>query len=251
MYIAPILIACKERYAKLVTISAPSYARYHTTPLFVVTDSLGKRDLKRYKHKSIRVIRIDPYIKAVFEETKMPAFSKYNYEVQGDYERKYASLKPLIMEKVIADLAPETDYILSLDADTYFSGNIMNKVHNEIRDNKDIYMVARVDNRMLKTRALMPGSGFTLWRRKSKFIKYFRQGCIAGGVRDGSQSLIHHIRGKLSQRIINDPMLHFVSPDLNNPNFSDKEIRKLKPAYIHLHGKNSYERLLRFKRILE
>lgn len=248
--IAPILVACKERYIKLASISLPSYAKHHNTPLFVVTDS--KRELKKHKSSVIRIINIDKYLKEIFTETDIPAFSHYDYEKPGDYDRQFASLKPLIMEKVIADLAPETDYILSLDVDTYFSGEIMNKVQAEInRDHKDIYMVARVDGRMLRTRSLMPGSGFTLWSRKSKFIKYFRQGVAAGNAKDGSQSLIHQIRGRLSQRIITDAMLHFVSPDLNNPNFPDSEIRKLKPAYIHLHGRNSYNRLLKFKRILE
>lgn len=252
MYIAPIFIACKPRYAKLATISAPSFAKHHQMPIFVITDALGKKALKLYKSPYIRVIIIDKYLKAVLEESNIPAFSHYDYEVKGDYERQYASLKPLIMEKVIADLVPEVEYILSLDADTYFSGNIMNKVKAEIKkDHKDIYMVHRIDSRMLQIRSKMPGSGFTLWNRKSKFIKYFRKGVIAGKAKDGSQSLIHQIRGMLSQRIINDPMLHFVSPDLKNPNFPDSEIRKLKPAYIHLHGKDSYNRLKRFKKILE
>ncbi len=249
MYIAPILIACKPRYIKLASISLPSYAKYHKIPLFVVTDS--KNELKKYKSSVIRIISIDKYLKEVLNETDIPAFSHYDYEVKGDYDRKFASLKPLIMEKVISDLAPETDYILSLDVDTLFTGEIMNKVQAEInKDHKDIYMVERMDGRMLKTRSGMPGSGFTLWNSKSKFIKFFRQGCAQGGAKDGSQSLIHNIRGRLSQRIIRDPMLHFVSPDLNNPKFPDSEIKKLKPAYIHLHGRDSYNRLKRFQKII-
>jgi len=46
-------------------------------------------------------------------------------------------------------------------------------------------------------------------------------------------------------------MLHFISPDLKNPNITDEEISKIKPAYIHLHGMNSYSRLLRFSKIFD
>lgn len=251
MYIAPILIACKPRYAKLATISVPSFLKHHDMPLFVLVDSLGMDALKHIKDKNLKLVLIEPYLKKVYNSIKIPKFSHYDYEKKGDYDRKFASLKPLLMESVVSDLAPEVSYILSLDSDSYFSGNIMNRIKKEIKkDKKDIYMVLRTDYRMLKTGNKTPGSGFTLWNRKSKFIKLFRKGVVTGKVSNGSQNLINQIRPQLSNRMLNDPMLHFVSPDLKNPNFSDSEIKKLKPAYIHLHGRNSYERLKRFKKIL-
>lgn len=251
MFIAPVIIACKERYVKVATISVPSFLKHHNMPLFVLTDDLGMKELGNIKDENLKLIHIHKYLKSVYNSYKIPGFSHYDYEKKGDYSRKFAALKPLLMEAVVSDLAPEASYILSLDSDSYFSGNIMNTVKKEIKkDRKDLYMVERTDKRMLRMKTGQPGSGFTLWNRKSKFLKLFRKGCEAGKCINGSQNLILNLLGAVNSRIIKNPMLHFVSPDLNNPNFPESEIKKLKPAYIHLHGKNSYNRLKRFKKII-
>ena len=68
-------------------------------PLFVIVDSVGYNALRHIKDKNLILAPIESYLQAVMEETVMPPFSTYNYEVPGDYERRYASLKPLLMEK--------------------------------------------------------------------------------------------------------------------------------------------------------
>jgi len=260
MKIAPIVIVCKERYAKTATIMLRTYAEFHRAPIHVIVDSTGYNMLKEYNSERIVIVKLQDYrdraIAAVRVENK--DFEVFDYEGDGDHDRVYSSLKPVIMDLVIQDMMPDATHILSLDADALFSGNILRKVKIELnkpeQKDKDIYMVAREDPRMLRPKKCTPGSGFTLWRRDSKFIPLFKKhfvgklGKFKGG---GSQSLINHIRRKLKGVVLQDPLLHFVSPDLNNKHFSDIQIKELKPAYIHLHGKDSYSRLLRFRRVLE
>ena len=98
-----------------------------------------------------------------------------------------------------------------------------------------------------------PGSGFTLWKRDSKFIEKFsdrfNKKCV--GYTGGSQSLITLLRAELNTKMFENPFLHFVSPDTKNPCLTDNEIKKWKPAYLHIHGDNSLKRLRRFKSIFE
>ena len=158
------------------------------------------------------------------------------------------------MDKVIKKKCPEAQYILSLDADTIFTGNILKMTEDHLRLTKyefDIYMVQRHDKRMLMTYDNKSGSGYTLWKKNSGFVKLFTSkfNDTCAGPHGGSQTLINKIKTSFAYHEINDPFLHFVSPDLKNPDITDQEILELQPAYIHLHGADSYSRLLKFERI--
>lgn len=254
--IAPILIACKERYAKLATVAIETYLKYHNTPLYVVVDATGEKLLSGFVSENLCLVSVKKYREEVIESVNMKNFYVFRYDKDGDHDRVYSSLKPLIMNKVIADLAPQSRYILSLDADALFSGNILDKVAlelNKIKHKYDLYMVLRRDRRMLQTKGKSPGSGFTLWKKESVFIPFFlkRYNEVDAGRKGGSQNLTNAIRGKMPSMLFTDPLLHMVSPDLRNPRLTDQEILKMKPAYIHLHGENSYKRLLRFKAVFE
>jgi hypothetical protein len=158
------------------------------------------------------------------------------------------------MDMVIKDECPNTEYILSLDADTIFTGNILKVVVDYIdlmEHEFDIYMVKRNDPRMQLTCDYQPGSGFTLWKKNSRFINLFKKGfndmCVSPV--GGSQTLINTIKYQLIYNEIDGPYLHFISPDLKNPNLTEKQIFAFQPAYIHLHGNNAYLRLKKFERI--
>ena len=238
------------------TIAVPSFLKHHKIPLYIVVDELAEKMLRGINSKYLRMVRVEKYREIAAEQVKIKDFYVFPYDRDGDSDKAYTSLKPMIMERVISEIAPETEYILSMDADTIFSGNIINKVEaelNKVNHAYDLYMVARNDPRMLKTRAGSPGSGFTLWKKSSRFIKNFRNHYIEryAGPHGGSQNLINALRVSMNSFLFTDPLLHMVSPDLQNPALTDAEIWEMQPAYIHLHGRNSYQRLLRFKAVFE
>lgn len=257
--IAPIMIACKERYAKCATISVETFLEHHDVMLYVLVDELAEKTLSKIKSKNLCLVPIEKYLEEVINEVKVTDFHSFKYDKDGEHSRAYSSLKPLLMDKVINDLSPQSKYVLSLDADTIFTGNILRRVIGQLDKVKHkfcLYMVERHDKRMSCLGTKDAGSGFTLWKRESKFIKLFkkhyRKGCAGKG--GGSQTLINRLRKMIPSMLFKDPLLHFVSPDykfnIKNPmSYPAKEILKLKPAYIHLHGANSYDRLVRFREI--
>ena len=257
--IAPIMIVCKERYAKCARIAIETFLKHHDTKLYVVVDYTAYKVLSNIKSRNLIIIPIGKYRKAAAADVSVDKFHVFKYDEDGDHDRAYSSLKPLIMDKVIDEFSPESKYVLSLDADTLFSGNILNKVIkklNKVEHKFDLYMVERTDPRLSLVGAKSPGSGFTLWKREGNFIKLFKKAYRSkhAGKGGGSQDLINILRKRIPSMLFRDPLLHFVSPDykfnVKKPmSYTPEEILKLKPAYIHLHGANSYDRLVRFRKI--
>lgn len=255
--IAPIMIACKKRYAKCAKIAVETFLEHHDTKLYVVVDAPAQKALSKIKSDNLIIVPLAKYREKAIRDVNVKEFTVFKYDDDGDHDRAYSSLKPLIMDKVIADLVPKADYILSLDADTIFSGNILDRIVLQLRKFKhkpQLYLVKRSDPRMLCFKNGAPGSGFTLWRRDGNFIKFFKKSyraAHAGFRGGGSQSIIQTARSRLKGKMLTDPLLHFVSPDLKNPKLTDKEILTFKPAYIHLHGEDSFKRLTRFRKVFE
>jgi len=254
--IAPIMIACKKRYAKLATISIETFLEHHDTLLYVVVDVTAEKILSKINSKNLHLVPLGKYREEISKEVKVANFDIFKYDKDGDHDRAYSSLKPLIMDKVIANLAPQSKYILSLDADTLFSGNILDKIAlklDKVGHKFDLYMVERHDKRMWRTASEAPGSGFTLWKRESNFIQFFKKRYkkLHAGPLGGSQNLTNQLRNAMPSMLFKDPLLHMVSPDLENPHLTKQEILTFKPAYIHLHGANSYKRLLKFREIFK
>ena len=252
--IAPVMIVCGPRYAKTATIAVKTFLQHHNDRLFVITDNIAKNTLSVFNDKKLCIIDSDQYVKSAIADTGNKKFEIVEYDSDGNHNKIYSALKIIIMDKVIHEKCPEAQYILSLDADTLFTGNILTRTKNYLSIAKhqfDIYMIQRDDPRMMLLSNKDPGSGYTLWKRNSgfieKFISKFNNSCI--GTNGGSQILINEIKTSFAYHEIDDPLLHFISPDSKNPNLTDKQILKLKPAYIHLHGANSYKRLLKFERI--
>ncbi len=254
--ITPIMLACNPRYAKSARISIETFFEYHTEPLYVVVDDGAQKALSNLEYPYLHLVPLGDYRKIA--EDKVGGIHEFyimKYDQDGDHDRAYSSMKPVIMDLVINDVAPKTQYIWSLDADTMFSGDIIKPLKREIikRNHKpDIYMVRRTDKRMLTGRSCTPGSGFTLWKKSCQFVPLFqkRYNSTQAGIKGGSQILTHQVKAKLFSILLTNCYYHFISPDLQNSKLTDVQIATFKPAYIHLHGKDSYRRLLRFQRIL-
>ena len=245
--ISPIMIACGERYAKTARISINSFLKYHNEKLFVLVNDDSLDDFK----DRVNIVQIAQYAQTAKQDVNCQEFTIFKYDDDGNHDRTYSALKIIIMDKVVDD-----QYILSLDADTIFTGNILKRTKDYLMLAKhrfDIYMIQRDDPRMMLVCNLETGSGYTLWKKDCGFVKLFisKFNSAYAGIGGGSQILINQIKTSFLYHEIDDPMLHYISPDLKNPNITDEEISKIKPAYIHLHGMNSYSRLLRFSKIFD
>jgi len=255
--ITPIFIACGKRYVKCAAVAIETWLKYHFEIIYVVVDNEGQEILsKLFPHNHIALIPLKDYAELAKNDVGYHDFHSFEYDGDGEHSRLFSSLKPLIMDRVIADYAPDSKYVLSLDADVLFTGNILNRVREEldkVNHEFDLYMVERTDPRMLLVCDRSSGSGFTLWKRGSSFIKEFKSRYTKEftGPRGGSQNLINLLLTIVPSHKFGDPFLHFVSPDEKNPDLTDEEIATIHPAYIHLHGRGSYERLKRFQRVFE
>jgi len=260
--IIPITIACGKRYGDLAEISVRSFLKHHPDhPLIVLVDPKTREQLRPIcdEYENFNMIAIHKYIEKAKKLVGFRGFAKYTFEGTNEKHNKmYSSLKPIVKQLAVGNRFPDREWILSIDVDSYFSGNILDHVEKLLKlcDRKyNMFMVTRKDKRMQCTGAFQPGSGFTMWNRHSPFMKIFVKNFSAKcvGVHGGSQDLINHIRRrkKIHCKMLNNPMLHFVSPDMVRPNMSSAEIRKIQPAYIHLHGPRSLERVKRFQRAFE
>lgn len=264
--IAPVMICSGVRYSNCAQISLKSFVKHHNHPLYVVADEPALKALKQFHNEPlIRFLPLEKYaeeakkIVGVNNFVKTDVLSAFQWANNDNpsrmHDRSYSSLKPILMELAIKDYAPSTTHILSIDTDTLFTGNIMDRSYNYL-DDSTFYLVSREDSRTLRSgRANNPGSGYTMWMRNSEFLKLFIEGFTAkmgqwkGG---GSQDLINMLRDRVKKyTLIPDPLLHFISPDLRDPDVPPETIRTFQPAYIHLHGPKSYERLLRYEQIFE
>ena len=251
--ISPIMIACGERFTKNAKISISSFLKYHNDKLFVVVND---NSLSEFNDR-VNIVQVHEYVEFAKDSVNCQEFATIKRDDNTEHDRTYSALKVLIMDGVIRDHCPESKYILSLDSDTIFTGDILKRTRDYLKlvnHEFDIYMIRRADPRMCCARDFITGSGYTLWKQNCDFIKLFISNFTtqyAGHKNGGSQPLINKIKTSLLYHEIDDPFLHFISPDRKNPNITDEEISKIKPAYIHLHGMNSYSRLLRFSKIFD
>ena len=257
--IVPVTICCGKIYADFASISIRSFTKHHSEKLLVLADVLSEKVLLSSGIKNIEILNIEKYERMAKNalNIKEKFISKEAGGLPNGQHMQYLALKPVIMNYAVLDIDPLTDYILSIDVDSYFSGNIITPTHKYLNANKDrfdVYLVSREDKRMHVTcnGPLEIGTGYHLWKIKSNFIKMFikrfpkrNYTCI------GNQRIINMLIKETNSYVFKDPMLHFVSPDLRNPNISDNEIKEIKPAYIHLHGPNVLNRIKKFRKVFE
>lgn len=262
MKVIAVVLVCGKRYAECASIMLPSFLKNRNGKIIVVFDEAAKSVLE-IKHEDLITTPLKDYRTKAEKAVGLPtkSFEVGNFAKSDGVElhdRAFSALKPLIQEYAAAEKQSDAEYILSVDADAYFTGNVMQKVNLILERNKhqfDLYMVERKDPRMLLlSDGKKLGSGFTLWKRKSNFInlfcKHFNKKCGMWR-RGGSQALINKVREQMNSKVLVDPYLHFVSPDTKNPNLSQSDIKSFKPAYIHLHGPNAFKRLTKFKTVFE
>ena len=257
--VTSVMIVCKKRYSEVATISVPSFIRHHPGKnLCILADASGIKALSGISGKGVKVVPLGKIRKVAAAALRVSSFQVFKYGKEH-HDRAYSSMKPLLMELAVAVAFPATKYIMGLDSDSIFTGNIMDKVEGIVERDAgkyELYMVQRTDPRMLVCRGKnpAPGSGFVLWARSGRYISLFKKMFIKKYTRfrgGGSQGLTNMIRRKIPSRILTNPAFHFVSPDLKKPNITDAEILAIGPAYIHLHGAESFSRLERFRKVFD
>jgi len=149
--------------------------------------------------------------------------------------QEYCATDVLMAQMILTN----AKWVLKVDCDSYFVGNIFNIIIPQLTDNIDLYVVERKHPEMFLD-CIKPGGGFILWNRKNKsiiqkYIKYFN-----GNV----QSTLHNILlTNFSHKIFTHPGLHFVYPFTKNPNFNKQDAEKFLPAYFHVTGIDMLEQL--------
>jgi len=177
--IAPIMIVCGERYANVAAISINSFLKYHNEKIFVVLDNVAKNILSYlplYHNEKLCMINIDKYVQFSKKAVNHKKFTVIENNNDGQHDRTYSALKIIIMDKVIKRKSYKYKYILSLDADTIFTGNILKRTEkylNAAKHEIEVYMIKRDDPRMqMASKSKQPGSGFTLWKKKKPIHKF-------------------------------------------------------------------------------
>lgn len=254
MRIVPVIIAVGEKYRQMGRICFSTYAMHNKAPLLALVEGKFLEWFKsQVKSDAVVFDVVGKYEIAAKKKLGVSAFARVKYE-DIVHMREYSSMKPLIAELAIREHYPDADYAMTMDADGIYTGDVMSEFAKEIERRKhqyDLYMVSRSDPRMhqLKSRHSGIGSGVTLWKRDSMFLRHFRTMFVArmAGAAGGSQELINKIRtSRLVKGILlKNPLLHMVSPDLVKK-LSKRQMQAFKPAYIHLHGTQCVERMQAF-----
>ena len=137
------------------------------------------------------------------------------------------------------------DWLQRIDADSYFVGDIYERLEEEIGDwmhMKDFFLVERIHSKMAWfDKSGVPGAGFVLWKRDSRFYERFKlhyrgneQEAIWGLMKDGR--VLRHTR-------LLWPGYHMVYPFRKNIKFTKEEADEFIPAYFHLGGNNLAEQM--------
>jgi len=161
-------------------------------------------------------------------------FSQFGYT----HKHEFCAIGLIIAQQILTN----SNWILKVDCDSYFAGNIFDIIIPQLVDNIDLYVVERV-NPGTTFESKEPGAGFILWNRKDesiiqKYIKYFT----------GHEqfTLQKKLLPKISHKIFTHPGLHFVWP-FTDPNFNKQDAEKFLPAYFHFTGNNIIEQLKIFE----
>jgi len=156
-----------------------------------------------------------------------------------NHEHKYVAVLP-----ILADYYITSAFILKVDVDSYWKGDLMIKVIGQLIHQfsatnafSDLYLVDRPDNGVIKSYGGgLPGVGFLMWPKKSRFIdKYVDKF-------DGNeQTTVLGIANELDTGIYRDWLWHVTYPYIKNPDFDIESLEP--PYYVHLNAVHAREKL--------
>lgn len=237
-------------YFKFASYSIPSFLRNNTqTDLYVITDTpekvekyqplserLAIKDMREYLNENEEMIK-EFEGKCRSREALKSRNERYGYE--------FRDIFPVIMPLMVEDVLKGKDYshVLKIDSEGYFAGgDMMALVRDDVEraSTADFFLVERKHPLMEHYGGGMPGSGFTLWRIKGRFIaEYIRS--FTGG----QQLTILNMRSspRVNVKILTRPGYHLVRPfakaEATGKVFTKEMAEAFLPAYIHLFGKNA------------
>lgn len=244
-----------DTYFKMASISIPSFLNNNTSAdLFIFTDNIDRiNKLKNISSDRIHIVNMPErfkehkhMIKDVIRKGTSEKDMREMAVRRGYFYRQIfvTSLIP-IAEDFFKD--KKYSHILKIDVDSYFAGgDMILMVKEEIRKvpGFDLYLVNRTHDLMCHYGGGMPGSGFTLWRKRSNFVPIYLEQFAKT-----AQVTILSMRGKRLVRtmILNRPGYHFVYPfekaRRTNREFTKEIASGFLPAYFHLFGDTALENM--------
>ena len=228
------------RYFKYAEYSIPSFCRSNpNTRLLVFTDKVQEMADKYYRDFTNCLFfnfadicaGLADHLAPIADKTRPTMVDFRNHD--RVHHHNFVSFM-LPMAQVLAD----TDYVLKIDCDTYFRGPLIAESEAFIKDNPDIdlFLVERRDPVMVLFQGNLPGVGYTLWKRQSKFIEnyinYFYQ--------DEQQTIIYNVKNLVPSYEIPKPGFHLVYPfskaERSGRAFTKKVCDEYYPLYLHCGG---------------
>lgn len=161
---------------------------------------------------------------------------------------EYVAMLPLI-----ADMYLHCDWILKIDCDGFFYGDMMAEVREKPLEKHDVWLVSRTRADMHKLFAGVPGVGFALWRRESDFVKLYCDNF------DGNeQNTIIYTAGYRHRRkthnycgIFTEENWHICYPfemaKLSGFELDKEDIDEWVPFYLHLRGPGQLDKMKRLE----
>ena len=135
------------------------------------------------------------------------------------------------------------DYLLKIDVDEYIIGNMMKDVEDYIdKEKHDLYLVRRKHPLMkLYGHGSMPGVGFTLWRKDSKFVEMYVE-----NFDQNEQDAILSLRNKIDYHEIPMQNWHIVYLEIKNPQITKEQVEEAFPSPKMIHC-NSLNEMIKLK----
>lgn len=149
---------------------------------------------------------------------------------------------------LLAQIHIDSEYIVKIDADTLFVGDIIPDLEKEIENfSAELYLVDRGHDHCFHWRGATPGCGFTMWERSGDYLVSY----VRYYARDEQFTICRVLPKKIPTHIIARNGLHLVYPFKQQARskrvFTKEMLDTHLPAYIHLDAPGIEEKQAQIK----
>ena len=236
-----------EKYFSMAKISIPSFLRANPTcNLHVFTDRPSEIATDDYK---LNVYNFAESIKNCDKLAVHKIITLSDPDFDNNkilHHHPYVALLPLIAQAVVG-----SDYILKIDVDAYFVGDMISEVERiPSLPMMDLCLISRTDDSKMKLYGGAPGVGFLLWKRSGKFVEtYVKE--FAGY----EQTDILGVRNKMNYGELTNENFHLTYPFYQarklGEELTKKKMEKWIPFYAHVCGEEDFTQLEKLQKMKE